>query len=77
MASGKDQTDGGKEMKDENFDKKIKEILDSYEEAPRHDCWAAIEKTMDRRRRSRIIKNNILYGICGSRSYRRPAFYTE
>lgn len=43
-------------MKDENFDKKIREILDSYEEAPEHDCWEGIENKLDRRKRTGIIR---------------------
>lgn len=38
-------------MKDEIFDRKIKELADSYSEAPAPELWARIESGLDRRRR--------------------------
>ena len=38
-------------MKDEIFDRKIKELADSYSEVPSPDLWERIESGLDRRRR--------------------------
>ena len=38
-------------MKDEIFDRKIKELADSYSEAPAPELWDRIESGLDRRRR--------------------------
>lgn len=38
-------------MKDEIFDRKIKELADSYSEAPASELWDRIESGLDRRRR--------------------------
>ncbi|HIR73427.1 MAG TPA: outer membrane beta-barrel protein [Candidatus Coprenecus pullicola] len=40
-----------KQMKDEIFDRKIKELADSYSEVPSPDLWERIESGLDRRRR--------------------------
>ena len=38
-------------MKDEIFDRKIKELADSYSEVPASELWERIESGLDRRRR--------------------------
>ena len=42
-------------MKDEIFDRKIKELADSYSEVPSPDLWERIESGLDRRRWRRIV----------------------
>ena len=39
-----------KQMKDEIFDRKIKELADSYSEAPAPELWDRIESGLDRSR---------------------------
>ena len=51
MAAGKTAGYKRQEMKDELFDRKIKELVDSCSEAPDTDLWDRIESDLNRRRR--------------------------
>lgn len=52
-------------MKDELFDKKVRELLESYAETPDTDVWAGIESGL-RRRRMKVVWKRISYGAAAA-----------
>ena len=44
-------------MKEEFFDKKIKELADSCRQTPDPEVWDRIESALDRKRRMRLWRN--------------------
>lgn len=60
MAAGKTAGYKRQEMKDELFDRKIKELVDSCSETPDTDLWDRIESDLNRRRRM-TLRRRVLY----------------
>lgn len=51
---------------DEIFDGRIREFLDSYEEAPEADVWGKIERELDRRRFRAVMRKTAYYSAAAA-----------
>lgn len=61
MVAGEIDRKKEEEMKDELFDKRIKELISSCSQTPPSDVWDRIEAGLDRRKR-RTVWRNLVYG---------------
>ena len=64
-------------MKEEFFDKKIKELADSCRQTPDPEVWDRIESALDRKRRMRLWRNAARF--CAAADFDRdyPSFYQD